>query len=104
MYFLSFIWNPNETLFKIGFLQIKYYNLLWIVAFALGWYIMKRIYNNENKTVEQLDSLFINAVLATMLGARLGHVFFMIGLITKTILQKFFYPFGRVPVIHFSEL
>ncbi len=76
MYFLSFIWNPNETLFKIGFLQIKYYNLLWIVAFALGWYIMKRIYNNENKTVEQLDSLFINAVLATMLGARLGHVFF----------------------------
>jgi len=76
MYFLGFIWNPNETLFKLGFLQIKYYNLLWIVAFALGWYIMKRIYNNENKTAAQLDSLFINAVLATMLGARLGHVFF----------------------------
>ncbi|MEK6154628.1 prolipoprotein diacylglyceryl transferase [Flavobacteriaceae bacterium 3-367] len=76
MHFLSFIWNPNETLFKIGVLQIKYYNLLWIVAFALGWYIMKRIFLNEKKSMDQLDSLFIYTVLATMLGARLGHVFF----------------------------
>jgi len=76
MHFLGFLWNPNETLFKIGFLQIKYYNLLWIVSFALGWYIMKRIFSNEKKTVEQLDSLFIYTVLATMLGARLGHVIF----------------------------
>ncbi len=76
MYFLGFTWNPNETLFKIGFLQIKYYNLLWIVAFALGWYLMKRIFQNEKKSVEQLDSLFVYSVLATMLGARLGHVFF----------------------------
>ena len=76
MYFLGFSWNPNETLFKIGFLQIKYYNLLWIAAFVLGWFIMKRIFTNEKKSVEQLDSLFIYTVLATMLGARLGHVLF----------------------------
>ncbi len=76
MYFLDFIWNPADTLFKIGFLQIKYYNLLWIVAFALGWFIMKRIFLNEKKTVQELDSLFIYTVIATMLGARLGHVFF----------------------------
>jgi len=36
MYFLGFNWNPNETIFKIGFVQIKYYNLLWILAFVLG--------------------------------------------------------------------
>jgi prolipoprotein diacylglyceryltransferase len=41
MYLLGITWNPADTLFKIGFLQIKYYNLLWIIAFALGWYIMK---------------------------------------------------------------
>jgi prolipoprotein diacylglyceryl transferase len=76
MYFLGFTWNPTETLFKIGFLQIKYYNLLWIIAFALGWFIMKRIFLNEKKSIEELDSLFIYTVLATMLGARLGHVFF----------------------------
>ncbi|WP_024479483.1 prolipoprotein diacylglyceryl transferase [Cellulophaga baltica] len=76
MYFLGITWNPNDTLFKIGFIQIKYYNLLWIAAFALGWYLMKKIFLKEKKTVEQLDSLFIYTVLATMLGARLGHVFF----------------------------
>ncbi|MEE9361525.1 MAG: prolipoprotein diacylglyceryl transferase [Cellulophaga sp.] len=76
MYFLGFTWNPNETLFSIGVLQIKYYNLLWIAAFGLGWYIMKKIFLKEKKTLEQLDSLFIHTVLATMLGARLGHVFF----------------------------
>ncbi len=76
MYFLGFTWNPNETLFKIGFLQIKYYNLLWITAFVIGWFITKRIFLREKKSLEQLDSLFIYTVLATMLGARLGHVFF----------------------------
>ncbi len=76
MHFLGITWNPNETLFNIGFIQIKYYNLLWITAFALGWFLMKRIFTNEKKSVEQLDSLFIYTVLGTMLGARLGHVFF----------------------------
>ncbi|MFK7812355.1 MAG: prolipoprotein diacylglyceryl transferase [Maribacter sp.] len=76
MYFLGITWNPNETLFSLGPLQIKYYNLLWIATFAIGWFLMKRIFTNEKKTVDQLDSLFIHMVLATMLGARLGHVFF----------------------------
>ena len=76
MYFLGITWNPNDTLLTLGPLQIKYYNMLWIVAFAVGWFIMKRIFNNENKTSQQLDALFIYTVLATMIGARLGHVFF----------------------------
>lgn len=76
MIFLGFNWNPDDTLFKLGVLQIKYYNLLWIIAFALGWYIMKKIFDRENRTREHLDSLFVYTVLATMLGARLGHVFF----------------------------
>jgi len=76
MYFLGFNWNPEGTLFKLGFLQIKYYNLLWIAAFILGWFIMKKIFMNEKKYMEKLDSLFIYTVVSIMLGARLGHVFF----------------------------
>ncbi len=76
MYFLGFYWNPEGTLFKLGFLQIKYYNLLWIAAFVLGWFIMKKIFINEKKSMEKLDSLFIYTVVSIMLGARLGHVFF----------------------------
>ena len=76
MHFLSILWNPNETLFSLGPVQIKYYNLLWITSFALGWVIIKKIFANEKKPIEQLDSLFLYTVIATMLGARLGHVFF----------------------------
>ena len=76
MYFLGFNWNPEGTLFKLGFIQIKYYNLLWIAAFVVGWMIMKKIFKNEKKSMEQLDSLFIYSVVSIMLGARLGHVFF----------------------------
>ena len=76
MYFLGFNWNPEGTLFKLGFIQIKYYNLLWIAAFVVGWFIMKRIFQNEKKSMEKLDSLFIYTVVSIMLGARLGHVFF----------------------------
>ena len=76
MYFLGFNWNPEGTLFKLGFIQIKYYNLLWIAAFVVGWFIMKKIFTNEKKSMEKLDSLFIYTVVSIMLGARLGHVFF----------------------------
>ncbi|RIV46935.1 prolipoprotein diacylglyceryl transferase [Flagellimonas pelagia] len=76
MYFLGFDWNPEGTLFKLGFIQIKYYNLLWIAAFVAGWFIMKKIFQNEKKSMEKLDSLFIYTVVSIMLGARLGHVFF----------------------------
>ena len=76
MHAWSIIWNPDDTLFTVGFLQIKYYNLLWITAFAAGWYVMKQIFQKEGKSLEQLDSLFIYTVLSTMIGARLGHVLF----------------------------
>ncbi|MBL6656157.1 MAG: prolipoprotein diacylglyceryl transferase [Flavobacteriaceae bacterium] len=76
MYFLGFNWNPNDTLFNLGFIQIKYYNSLWIAAFILGWYLMKSVFVKEKKPLERLDSLFVYCVLSIMLGARLGHVFF----------------------------
>ena len=76
MFFLGFNWNPDDTLLKLGFIQIKYYNLLWIAAFVAGWFLMKKIFKKEDKSMEKLDSLFIYGVVSIMLGARLGHVFF----------------------------
>ena len=56
---------------------------------------MKRIFFNEKKSLEQLDSLFIYTVLATMLGARLGHVFFTTGPTIQTIFLKYYCQFGK---------
>jgi prolipoprotein diacylglyceryl transferase len=72
---LSIVWNPS-TGFDLGFFIIRFYSLMFVIAFGLGWYIMKKIYDRENESTEKLDSLFIWTVLATLLGARLGHVFF----------------------------
>jgi len=69
------IWNPSEG-FDLGFMQLRYYSLMFVVAFGLGWFVMKKIYDREGLSVDKLDKLFIYTVLATLIGARLGHVFF----------------------------
>ncbi|GAA4021124.1 prolipoprotein diacylglyceryl transferase [Flavobacterium cheonhonense] len=69
------VWNPSEGI-DIGFFIIRYYSLMFVIAFGLGWYIMKKIYERENESIDKLDTLFIWTVIATLLGARLGQVFF----------------------------
>lgn len=69
------IWNPTEGI-DLGFFMIRFYSLTWVVAFALGWYIAKFIFVRENESIEKLDNIFMYTILATMLGARLGHVIF----------------------------
>lgn len=76
MYLLKIEWAPSETLFKIGDFGIHYYSLMFIVAFSFGYYIMKKIFVNENVSEEYLESLFVYMVLSILLGARLGDVFF----------------------------
>ena len=49
---------------------------MFIVAFSFGYYIMKKIFVNENVSEEYLESLFVYMVLSILLGARLGDVFF----------------------------
>lgn len=73
---LNFIWNSNEIFFSLLGINIRYYSLMFVVAFSLGWYLTKKIYLNEGKTVEQLDSLFIYTAIATLVGARLGDCLF----------------------------
>jgi prolipoprotein diacylglyceryl transferase len=69
------IWNPAEGI-DLGFFNVRFYSLMFVIAFGLGWYIMKKIYEREHISLEKLDTLFIWTVIATLLGARLGHVFF----------------------------
>lgn len=75
MLFNAIVWSPSEGL-DLGFFTLHYYSLMFLIAFGLGWYIMKNIYNKEGISIEKLDSLFIYTVLATLIGARLGHVIF----------------------------
>jgi prolipoprotein diacylglyceryltransferase len=76
MILLSINWDPSPILFKIGPLAIRYYSLMFVIAFMLGLYLMKKIFINDKIPLEKLDSLFMYAVIATLAGARLGHFLF----------------------------
>jgi len=74
---LQIVWDPSsEGINLFGDFKIHYYSMMWMAAFILGWYIMKKIYKHENQTEDKLDSLFIYSVLGIMIGARVGHVVF----------------------------
>lgn len=90
MYILKFDWNPLTGIDIIGNFKIHFYSVMWIAAFIIGHAIMKRIFKRENIKIEFLDPLFIYTVLATMLGARLGHViFYQPELITQDFFSVF---------------
>jgi len=76
MYFSKIDWAPSETLFKIGSFGIHYYSLMFIIAFGLGYYIIKNIFQEEKISLDYLESLFVYMVLSILIGARLGDVFF----------------------------
>ena len=98
---LTIIWNPSEGI-DLGFFVIRFYSLMFVIAFGLGWYIMKNIFERENESLEKLDSLFIWIVLSTLIGARLGHVLFYDWEYYRNHLLEIFLPFRFTPNFEFT--
>lgn len=95
------VWNPTEG-FDLGFIMIRYYSLMFVIAFGLGWMLMKKIFIRENEPIEKLDSLFIYTVLATLLGARLGHVIFYQSELFREDPLSILLPIRTVPTFEFT--
>ena len=93
MQLLKLDWNPITGIDIVGNFKLHFYSLMWVIAFILGWYIMKRIFTKEKVSLEYLDPLFIYTVLATMLGARLGHVLFYQSELISEDFFSIFLPF-----------
>ncbi len=98
---LSIVWNPAEGI-DLGFFVIRFYSLMFVIAFVLGWYLMKSIFVRENESIEKLDSLFIYTFLATLIGARLGHVIFYQPELFKEDFWSVFLPFRTKPEFEFT--
>jgi phosphatidylglycerol---prolipoprotein diacylglyceryl transferase len=74
---LTFIhWNVNPEIFSLGPIHVRWYGLMFAVGFLFGYNQMEKMFKHENVDLKWLDSLFIYLILATVIGARLGHVFF----------------------------
>ena len=76
MTFLKINWAPNEKLFEIGGFGIHIYSLMFIIAFLYGLRVYKKMFIKENVDEKYLEPMFVFMVVSTLLGARLGEVFF----------------------------
>lgn len=74
---LDFItWNADPVLFSLGPLSIRWYGLAFAVGFIIGYNIVARMFRHEGAPEKWLGILLTYVVIATILGSRLGHVFF----------------------------
>ena len=74
---LQFItWTAKPEIFEIGNFAVRWYGVLFASGFLAGYYFMSRFFNKEGIPIKVLDQLTTYMVLATIIGARLGHCLF----------------------------
>ena len=69
-------WHVDPVIFHIGSLGLRWYSLLFVSGFILGWYIFKWFFKREGVSENLLDSLLYTLLFGTIVGARLGHCIF----------------------------
>ena len=72
------VWDPNKEIFTLPFNDhpIVWYGLLFAMGFIIGQQIMFYIFKAENKPRQDVETLTLYMVIATVVGARLGHCLF----------------------------
>jgi phosphatidylglycerol:prolipoprotein diacylglycerol transferase len=70
------IWNVKPQLIDFESFQIRYYSLLFVIAFISGYIILGKMFRKEGLPASLLDRLTIYVVISTIIGARLGHCLF----------------------------
>ncbi len=74
---LNFIrWNVDPELIHLGPLSIRYYGLFFAMGFYIGYMMLEKMYKSEKLPLEWAEKVFVYIVIATIVGARLGHVIF----------------------------
>jgi phosphatidylglycerol---prolipoprotein diacylglyceryl transferase len=78
MFDLFIEWDPRPEIFTIPGIDwpVRWYGLMWALAFISSHFIMNRVYKAEGRTDKQLDTLTLYIIIGTILGARLGHCLF----------------------------
>ena len=84
--FLFIDWQPDLEAFHIGSFGVRWYSLCWVIALVSGYFIVKRLFADQQIDPEikdgkkvgtgRFDPLFIYSFLGIVLGARLGHCIF----------------------------
>lgn len=73
---LAIHWNADPVIFSAGAVELRWYSLLFISGFILGWFIFKWFFKREGISEKLLDPLLYTLLIGTIVGARLGHCLF----------------------------
>ena len=70
--------NIDPIAFSIGPLAVRWYGLMYLAGFVIGWWLGVRRINRGLAPItrQQLDDLLFLVVLGVILGGRLGYVLF----------------------------
>ena len=69
-------WTARPDIFILGNWEVRWYGMFFAIGFLVGLLMINKIFASEKVKESWADSLFIYVILATIIGARLGHVFF----------------------------
>jgi phosphatidylglycerol---prolipoprotein diacylglyceryl transferase len=69
-------WNPDGNILDLGFIALRWYSALFALGFVLSYILLKRKFKAAAVSEALLDRLTVYVVLATIIGARLGHCVF----------------------------
>lgn len=69
-------WDVSPEIFNLGGFSVRYYGVLFAIAFILGYKIEEKMFKSEGIPQKWLDKLWIYVAVATVIGARLGHCLF----------------------------
>lgn len=72
----TIVWNVDPVLFTAGPISVRWYGLMFAIGFLVGYELVSRMFKHEGAPEKWLPILLIYVVVATIIGARLGHVFF----------------------------
>ena len=74
---LDFItWTADPAIFSIFSREIRWYGLFFAIGFLIGYQIEDKIFKHDKAPEGWVDKIFIYTIIATVLGARLGHCLF----------------------------
>lgn len=69
-------WHFNPDIIQLGPFALRWYSVLFLSGFVLGWFIFKWFFKRENLPLSLLDPLLFTLLIGTIVGARLGHCIF----------------------------
>lgn len=73
---LAIHWNVDPVLIHIGSYGLRWYSMGFLVAFVLGYYIVRWMFRREGVRESYLESMLMYIFVAVLVGARLGHCLF----------------------------